>query len=1012
MKTQQKNGRTYAHYRRDEEQAARLRREWGELPAELRARAVPLHWVHSAERGGWTDQNGKLHPWADDRKAASAQKWNALPALSTQTFAALLARVGEDWGPAVDGWALTRNGLKLGPVGGVGVRLGSHAGAERWADGCLVAVDCDSEAKAADALEVLGAVLGCTGGAVARRVRKGSNRWAVLLRVKGLERPPKSEALHFEGDEMVELLGQGAYLAACYLHPSGQWVEWVEGEKTLPAPVVHDVTLEQFKAFKAALEKLPGAKGWPSETKAKTGAQAAQELGGVDRVAEWLKKHAPEWLPDVKSFVRGETPEGALDIFCPFGGHDDGTPSSTRYLPQGVSDGEREGPGFHCFHTSCPGHGLGVGGLRARIRELDPKFTLLSPEEVALFEVAGMSAPVALPKGFCTRDGWICKKRAVGAPLKLVRLPFEVNGGRVTETDAGGFMAFDEIKGRDTFGKVRTWTPPRGFDAKALFGFLRTEGLDLAPFGVGAEKPFSELVGALREGKLDKKASQRPGWQSPRGWKARPGAVPTWAPVGLLPDGEAIGVKEGQAAPILVRERDGFASAGTVADWRDKVGALLRGQSKALIALGVPFLAAVGRLVPGWKGFFLILTAPSSKGKSSISWAVASVDGQELDGACDTARFFETRLIDEPDQVHFLDDLKKDTPKGDLQNFAMMANGWTRGRLGKTQDKTAFEGKKAPSFFACVLGSSECTFEEICQIQGVAFQAGSDCRAVSFSAYTGDELGCFSTLPEGFDSPKKLAEAIEERAQSYRGAVGRAFRRRIAETFPACLDELKASAEAFKSAAELYGPKNGYNPNALASRLIGQVFGQLFACLDWANRELSLGFGSSAELREVFLREAFLHVRKRKLENGSTEENRFLDALDALLYAEKDVHFETLDSLGKPDGATPSQKKFGVFFRRLGDGRGPCFCIPSSVWKQEILTRLGVDSETAKAALQRVGALLDKTRFSPSGGDGPRRNFTGVFIRATPEGALNRTGQAFAEGDARAVEWPNMSALS
>lgn len=1036
-KSQQKNGRTYAPYRRDEEQAARLRREWSALPAELRARAVPLHWVHSAERGGWTEKNGKFHPWADDRKAASAQKWSSLPPMAPEMFDALLARVGEDWGPAVDGWALTRDGLKLGPVGGVGVRLGSHAeGSAKnsegrgppWADGCLVAVDCDSEAKAADALEVLGAVLGCTGGAVARRVRKGSNRWAVLLRVEGLERPPKSEALHFEGGEMVELLGQGAYLAACYLHPSGQWVEWVEGEKTLPAPVVHDVTLEQFKAFKAALEKLPGAKGWPSETKAKTGAQAAQELGGVDRVAEWLKKHAPEWLPDVKSFVRGETPEGALDIFCPFGGHDDGTPSSTRYLPQGVSDGEREGPGFNCFHASCPGRGVGVGGLRARLRELDPKFTLLSPEEVALFEVAGMSAPVALPKDFCTRDGWIWRSEVRGKDeklkrqaMKLLRMPFAVYGDAFEELGGGQAAHCYTVEGVDGAGVTRRLFIPRGTQAPRLHEALLNAGFGVAR-GNGVAEAVAAFIHAMSALSSPVRATSRTGWAVGPEWRAGD-ELPKGAAL-ILPGGEAIHPQNDAESLYCIPNGQRLPKVGTVEGWRDNVGALLRGQSKALLALSMAFFAPVARPL-AWPGVFLFLTGASSGGKTTILEAVASVDGDKVYGARATANALQLLFAMHPDRLRTMDELTA-RKSSELRGLGYLANGDGRDRMTQGQADGKWGVDEAPPFTPVCLGTAEQSLETL--LEAGDFTAGQEARFLCVESDAKAGFGCFSHVDGVTPGPDEtpggaLSNKIKKAAASYKGAVGRAWRRWLVDNVARWRAELPKVAEAFEREALAFVCDQEGPPNAVGARII-QTLARLFACLDLANSSLRLELG---ELGEAFKIEALGHLRARELFGAAVETRVGIQLLDEFL-SENGACFRT-----HPGEKLP--RDFGFFLAYCKATRSPLYGFRPAQFAGLCKRERWGEPSIFIDALRETGRLfksadLPRQRFFKTDERGERVKLPSglFFLRGRPGGGLAEGGVDYEradclalasreagfddgdEADKSADEWPNMSA--
>lgn len=215
---------------------------------------------------------------------------------------------------------------KSDPDYGFGVRLGR---------GGLVAVDCDCDDK-----EISRNVLDMLCSAIEDLPplrRRGSNRWACLLRLSGRECVQKRRYTLPEG--ILEILGDGQQLACAGTHPSGARYEWEGG--TVGDIVETDI--DRFEAFCGNIEAIYGG---ASPIKPRV---IGETFEASDPLADWLRETGK---------VQGEGREGELYIDCPWKDthSDKGNETSTVYFPIG-SNGFEAG-GFKCLHAHCTGHGM------------------------------------------------------------------------------------------------------------------------------------------------------------------------------------------------------------------------------------------------------------------------------------------------------------------------------------------------------------------------------------------------------------------------------------------------------------------------------------------------------------------------------------------------------------------------------------------------------------------------------------------------------------------------------
>ena len=212
------------------------------------------------------------------------------------------------------------------PDYGFGVRLG-HGG--------LVAVDCDCDDRGIS--ESIREMLFSAVKAAPPLRRRGSNRWACLLRLSGRECVQKRRYTLPVG--ILEILGDGQQLACAGTHPSGARYEWEGGA----VGDIIETEIDSFEAFCNAIETLYGG---ASPVKPRV---IGETFEASDPLADWLRETGK---------VHGEGREGELYIDCPWKGthSDKGNETSTVYFPIG-SNGYEKG-GFKCLHAHCAGLGM------------------------------------------------------------------------------------------------------------------------------------------------------------------------------------------------------------------------------------------------------------------------------------------------------------------------------------------------------------------------------------------------------------------------------------------------------------------------------------------------------------------------------------------------------------------------------------------------------------------------------------------------------------------------------
>ena len=985
-----------------------LRKAWASVPEVLRGRVVPL----------------------SDGKRCFVKGWSSRPWMSEDAFDLFRRNVGVRVPESY--FSHTWRGDKESApdkdlyVGGYGLRTGCFQEDGR---GCLIAVDIDckhegalSEERAGQVLRAIEAAVGGERGRLVRRVRSGSPSCAVLLWVEGLGVHPK-EVFHFERaggqgkKDAVELLGDGQYLACCYFHEEAHaWVGWENNQ----LPLAHHLTLESFNALKLELSRLPGVSLEAKKGNAKAGrvGRPKKEASKVEAPRGALERFCssasedPVWCAVRSSgLLKEEEADGVLRIACPWGPHAGDIPQKTEYYWHGYRGKAR---GFHCFADQCDGGGHSVGDL---IGWLEASGHLargwrghLSAKTQALLVDQGGECADALPDGFLDGErfgvpGWIVfehRDRFGVSLVPLVQVPFASQGWVLGE-DVARRAA---LRGVDEFGEEKKWLVPVDLDAKKLWKDLVSDGgLSVGAHDERAAKKLHELVCALSTRAGCRVATRHAGWQFKR-WKQE---LPfnrekDGDPVCVLNDGTVIG-GDAKRAPVLIPdELVDMEERGTVQSWKEEVAPLVKGQSKGLVALSVPFYAILARLM-GWTGGALFLVGPSGTGKSTFLKVAASVDGVPAEGQKATANFLDSHLMMNFDVASTCDDLKQIGKA--IKDFGFMFNGDGKGRQRATADGVKSEKKRRGC--PVVIGTSEKSFVELHrELIGSAPLMGEEIRVLSMSAV--DRFGAFTTLEpvekleawgalsevekRKADKGAFLAKALTDASVGNVGAVGRAFREWVAGNLEECAQKVKGVVKEFvEMASDYVESEQGARPNGLGDRVLTRL-GRHAAALVVANDALSLGLGNAFDVAGPIVEEAAKHVIELSLygDKGS-EVERIRAAADEFFLVNGSSFVEARAyAVGIEEPEMKKDRAFreelGIFFESYGKS-GACYYVQKGQL-EALCKQLKTSSRCFLDAMRKTGALFDEGKRAKIGGRALKR---GVFLRAHPSGGLMFSGE-------------------
>jgi uncharacterized protein (DUF927 family) len=618
-----------------------------------------------------------------------------------------------------------------------------------------------------------------------------------------------------------------------------------------------------------------------------------------------------------RGLVQRDRADGGVDITCPFAADHttSGGPGDTVYWPPHTG-GYLQGH-FHCLHTHCAqrtdaeflaalGPPAGAEGDAATPADTQPSHCAFAGGQFRLV-ARGVEYVGADKDGGPQPPRWVC------SPLRLCAKTRDDRSG-----EWGRLLEWE-----DADGTVHRWAMPMELlqgDGSEVRRELARRGLAIAP-----GRQCRELLAAyLQVWPVEARARcvDRLGWHG--------GVYVT--PTALIGEtGEQVVFQNAQAIePAL-------AVAGTVAEWRDSVAALARGNSRLVFAASVAFAGPLAHLAGEDSGGFH-LRGPSSSGKSTALRVAASVWGEpstyvRLWRA--TANGLEGLAALHNDGLLILDELSQMDPREAGEAAYLLANG--QGKARAARNGTV----RAPQRWRVLfLSAGEESLAGLMARAGKQPTAGQEIRLADIEADAGQGLGLFDVLHiEG--TPAAQAFVIKEATTRWHGAVGVEWLRRLVADRTTVADRIAAFGQQFCA-------------DVLPAEAVGQVtrVARRFALVAAAG-ELATASGltgwatgeASSAARICF---------KAWLEGfggtGSREERAFFAQVRAFFEAHGASRFAATT-----DDAEPRVINRAGFYRDGNQGEREFLVLPE-VFRREVCA--GFDSRAATRWLREQGWLL------------------------------------------------------
>jgi putative DNA primase/helicase len=222
-----------------------------------------------------------------------------------------------------------------------------------------------------------------------------------------------------------------------------------------------------------------------------------------------------------------------------------------------------------------------------------------------------------------------------------------------------------------------------------------------------------------------------------------------------------------QAAGGVVSQ---FKQRGDLAQWRDEVAALCRGNSRLAFCVSAAFAAPLLHHAGVASGGFHIV-GDSSTGKSTAFKVAASVYGGKdyprnwrmTDNA------LEMVAAQHSDALLLLDEISQVDPKVVGDTVYMLANETGKGRA--TQTATA---RKVSTWRVLFLSDGEVSLANHMSEVGKGTRGGHDVRMAHITADAGKDLGVYDTL-HSFADGAALSNHLVSMSQQHYGVAGMAF---------------------------------------------------------------------------------------------------------------------------------------------------------------------------------------------------------------------------------------------
>ena len=350
-----------------------------------------------------------------------------------------------------------------------------------------------------------------------------------------------------------------------------------------------------------------------------------------------------------------------------------------------------------------------------------------------------------------TKDGKEGKPTWLCSLLEVVAKTRDANGG-----DWGRLLQW-----RDADGTKHSWSMPMELlsrDGTAVIAELMRQGLNIV-----CNQQLRRLVlDYIQTTPVSRKALCVPSL----GWVGN---------VFVAPE-ETIGESN---ELVVFQNAEALASAwstqGTLAEWRLRVAALVRGNSRLMFAICLAFAATLIEVLGEESGGFHLRGA-SSSGKSTALLLAASVWGAPsnyLRTWRATGNGLEGVASLHNDGILILDELSQSNPSEVGETVYMLGNGH-----GKTRASRTGAARTTARWRLFFLSSGEESLAGMMQASGQRTNAGQEIRLADISADAGSNMGIFEKL-HGNKTPALFAEALKRNATTFHGTAGPAWLKEI-----------------------------------------------------------------------------------------------------------------------------------------------------------------------------------------------------------------------------------------
>ncbi|WP_454020420.1 DUF927 domain-containing protein [Azospirillum sp. Marseille-Q6669] len=294
--------------------------------------------------------------------------------------------------------------------------------------------------------------------------------------------------------------------------------------------------------------------------------------------------------------------------------------------------------------------------------------------------------------------------------------------------------------------------------ANSLTGMLASNGLDLAPDS-DLRKLLPDYLLACTPTAFVRQAGQL-------GWCATDAFV--------LPSGVLGNPKEDV---IVDRNADaGFASSGTLDDWKEAVASPAEGNSRLMLALSLGFVGPLLEWLPG-ENLGIHLRGRSSTGKTTAAAVAASVwgpgDNRFIRSWRATENALEPLAASRNDNLLVLDEISQAPARVVAEAAYLLMNGQGKARMTRNA-----ESEPTRRWKVVVLSTGETSLSSMLSRGPNRVQAGQEVRLIDLPADAGADMGLFERVPAG-DTPNSFARRLGQASTEHYGMAGPAFVERL-----------------------------------------------------------------------------------------------------------------------------------------------------------------------------------------------------------------------------------------